>query len=82
MTKNLSQIEALDQKHAEDTQARKGRIEAAMKELRESEALLREATDKVRQLQADQVKASFAYDAERSRLLSEEDAARKGTKAA
>jgi hypothetical protein len=70
--KKLSAIEALEQKHAEAIEARKAAIAAALKDVRDYEAALKEATEKVRQLQAENMNASFAFDAERTRLLEAE----------
>ena len=70
----LSPIEALEQKHARETEARRAGIEAATKDVREYESLLKEATEKLRRLQAENMNASFAFDAERARLTAEAEA--------
>jgi hypothetical protein len=67
----LSPIEALERKHAAETEVRKSAIEAAHKEMRDCEAMLSEAREKIQRLQAEQLRASFAYDSERDRLLVE-----------
>jgi hypothetical protein len=64
-------IEALDQKHSKDIAGRRAQIEAATKEVADVEQMLREAKEKLRRLQADHINASFAYDAERARLLAD-----------
>ena len=64
----ISPLEALEQKHLKETETRRAAIAAATKEVRDCEALLKEAKEKVRCLQAEQLNASFAYDAARALL--------------
>lgn len=74
--KKLSPIETLEQKHREASEVRKVAIEAATKDMRDYEALRKEAAEKVRQLQAENMRASFAFDAERALLVAEADKSR------
>jgi hypothetical protein len=68
-------LAALDTKHAQDSVDRRLKIETAISEVRAAETMLREAREKARKLQADQINASFAYDAERARLQGDDRAA-------
>lgn len=69
--KKLSPLEALEAKHAADSAARRAAIEAATRDVREAEAMVREGRGKVAALQHENLTASFAYDAERARLEAE-----------
>ena len=67
--KKLSPLEALDRKHAKESAERAARIEAAAKDLRTAEEMVREAKRKLGDLQRDKVTASFAYDTARADLM-------------
>lgn len=67
--KKLSSLEVLEQKHVEAIAVRRAAIEAATQEMRDAEKQLHEARARLATLQREQLTASFAYDAERARLV-------------
>jgi len=71
MAEKQSPLEALDQKQLRENEARRAATDAALKEVRECEALLVEAKQKVQRLQQESLKAGFDYETERARLTAE-----------
>lgn len=71
MAKERTPLEELELKHSKESAERRAALEAAMKDVRDAEAMLREAREKAQRLQAAHLNASFAYDAERTRLGAE-----------
>lgn len=58
----------LETKHAKSSVELASRVDAATKDVRAAEGMLRDAKIKLGQLQRDKVNESFAYDAERARV--------------
>ena len=64
-------LAVLEKKHSEASADRKAAIEAATKDVRDLETMLRDARTKVAALQQEHMNASFAYDAERAKIEAE-----------
>jgi hypothetical protein len=70
----LSPLAALERKHVEDMAERAAAIEAAQKDVRDAEEMLREAKRRLAELQQQKLAASFAFDAARAELVAAEKA--------
>jgi hypothetical protein len=74
-TKDVSQLEALEQRHAAESKARAEKLAILHKELKAAELLVRETKAAIGVVQQDNIRASFAYDSARAVLLKKKAAA-------
>jgi hypothetical protein len=68
-TKDVSPLEALEQRHAAESKARAEKLATLHKELRAAEQLVRETKAAIGAVQQDNIRASFAFDSARAALL-------------